>query len=389
MGETLGRHVPTMEDIGRRAGVSASTVSRVINQNVAVDPATEERVRAAIDELGYRPNLLARSFRRRITHTIGLLVPDNSNPFFAEVARMIEDAGFREGYSVILCNSDLSKDKQAAYVDVLLAKRVDGLVLVSTGLISLTDGPDPIQRVLEAGIPCVVIDRDLGDLPVDQVLVDNEMGGYLAGRYLVELGHQHIACIVGPSDITPSAGRFAGFELALSEAPVPLESVANIMSNGRYDGGEAAVRELLSRGVDFTALFVFNDLVAIGAHGALRRAGLRVPEDVSIVSFDDVALASAVYPPLTTVAQPIAEIADLSVRLLIDRIAEKDAPHARVVLPTSLIERESSGPPGVRSPEPVVGGDRLFTSEVGRDVESANGAFTGAVKGGGVDSEQS
>lgn len=365
MGEPVEKRIPTMEDIGRRAKVSASTVSRVINQSVAVDPATEQRVRAAIDELGYRPNLLARSFRRRVTHTIGLLVPDNSNPFFAEVARMIEDAGYREGYSVILCNSDLSKEKQAAYLDVLLAKRVDGLILVSSGLISLTDEPDPIQRVLEAGIPCVVIDRDLGDLPVDQVLVENEMGGYQAGRYLVELGHERIACIVGPSDITPSAGRFAGFELALSEAPVSLKPVASIMCNGRYDGGEAAVRELLDLGVDFTALFVFNDLVAIGAHGTLRRAGLRVPEDVSIVGFDDVALASAVYPPLTTVAQPIAEMANTSVRLLINRIAEKDTPHARVVLPTTLVERESSGAPGAWASEPSPSDDRLATSEVG------------------------
>jgi LacI family transcriptional regulator len=354
MGEPFTRRIPTMEDIGRKAGVSASTVSRVINQSVAVDPATEERVRAAIDELGYRPNLLARSFRRRITHTIGLLVPDNSNPFFAEVARMIEDAGFREDYSVILCNSDLSMEKQTAYLDVLLAKRVDGLILVSTGLISSDGGPDPIERVLQAGVPCVVIDRDLGDLPVDQVLVDNEMGGYLAGRYLVDLGHERIACIVGPSDITPSAGRFAGFESALAEASPKREPVASIMCNGRYDGGEAAVRELLSLGVDFSALFVFNDLVAIGAHGALRRAGLRVPEDVSIVSFDDVALASAVYPPLTTVAQPIAEIADLSVRLLINRIAEGEAPHARVVLPTTLVERESAGVPAATASEATV-----------------------------------
>jgi LacI family transcriptional regulator len=354
MGESVNRRIPTMEDIGRRAGVSASTVSRVINQSVAVYPATEERVRAAIEELGYRPNLLARSFRRRVTHTIGLLVPDNSNPFFAEVARMIEDAGFREGYSVILCNSDLSMDKQTAYLDVLLAKRVDGLILVSTGLISSGGGPDPIQRVLEANVPCVAVDRDLGDLPVDQVLVDNERGGYLAGRHLVELGHERIACIVGPSDVTPSAGRFAGFEEALAEASPKLEPVTNIMSNGRYDGGEAAVRELLSLGVSFSALFVFNDLVAIGAHGALRRAGIRVPEDVSIVSFDDVALASAVYPPLTTVAQPIAEIADLSVRLLINRIAEKEAPHARVVLPTTLVERESSGPPAGPASEAAV-----------------------------------
>jgi LacI family transcriptional regulator len=335
-----------MADIARKANVSVSTVSRVINQSVVVDPATESRVRDAVRELGYRPNLLARSFRRSVTHTIGLLVPDNSNPFFAEVARMIEDAGFREGYNVILCNSDLSQEKQAAYVDVLLAKRVDGLILVSSGLVSL-DGEDPIQRVLDAGVPCVVIDRDLGTMPIDQVLIDNHQGGYLAGKYLVDLGHRDIACIAGPTDTTPSAGRFAGFNQALAEADPELKPVAFLNSNGRNDGGEAAVKELLRMDVPFSAIFVFNDLVAIGAHGALRRAGLRVPEDVSLISFDNVMLSSAVYPPLTTVAQPIAEMAELSVRLLLERMANKEAPYARTVLSTTLVERESSGPPAL------------------------------------------
>lgn len=338
-----------MADIARKASVSVATVSRVINQNVPVDAVTEKRVRSAIDELGYRPNLLARSFRRRVTHTIGLLVPDNSNPFFAEVARMVEDAGYREGYNVILCNSDLSQEKQDAYLDVLVAKQVDGLILVSSGLITPQENQDPIQRVLESGVPCVMIDRDLGELPVDQVLVDNEQGGYLAGRYLTELGHRSMACIVGPSDVTPSAGRFAGFERALTEVDPELKPVAYLSSNGRYDGGEAAIKQLLEQGTPFTAIFVFNDLVAIGALGALRRAGLEVPNDVSLVSFDDVELASAVWPSLTTVAQPIEEMANLSVRLLLDRMTNRDVPYARVVMPTSLIERESCGPPPIRS----------------------------------------
>jgi LacI family transcriptional regulator len=340
-----------MADIAREANVSVSTVSRVINQTVFVEPETEERVRAAIQKLSYRPNLLARSFRRRVTHTIGLLIPDNSNPFFAEVARMIEDAGFREGYNVVLCNSDLSQEKQEIYLDVLLAKQVDGLIVVSSGLIMQPEGRDPIRRVMESGVPLVVVDRDLGDTPVDQVLVDNEHGGYLAGRYLTDLGHREIACIVGPNEATPSAGRFAGFERALADADPALKPVAYVACNGRPEGGEAAVRELLSSNTRFTAIFVFNDLVAIGAHGALRRAGLRVPDDVSLVSFDNVRLASAVYPPLTTVAQPIAEIGDMSVRLLLRRIEEADAPPARVVLPTALIERETCGPPPVHMVE--------------------------------------
>ena len=331
----------TIKDVADRAGVSISTVSRVVNQTVAVDPTTEERVRAAIDALGYRPNLLARSFRRRVTHTIGLLVPDNSNPFFADLARVIEDAGFAGGYSVILCNSDLSEVKQATYVDALLAKRVDGLILVSSGLVPTPSGFDVIGRILEAGTPCVVVDRDLGETPVDQVLVDNDRGGGLVGDYLTRLGHRRFACIVGPNDLTPSAGRIAGFRRALAAAGAELDPAAVVRGNGRYDGGAEAARELLRRGVDFTALFAFNDAMAIGALGALHRAGRRVPDDVSVVGFDDIVQSSAMCPALTTVAQPIAEMGQRSVALLLERLARRDAPFSRVVLPTWLVERES------------------------------------------------
>jgi len=163
--------VATIRDVAQRAGVSVTTVSHVVNNTRPVEPNTQARVRVAIEALGYRPNLLARGLRSRKTNTIGLLVPDNSNPFFAEVARAIEDAVFEQGYSVILCNSDMKEAKQDAYLSVLLAKQVDGLILISSG-----DSPDPVKRIMQAGVPVVVVDRELGDLPVDQVLVDNEQG---------------------------------------------------------------------------------------------------------------------------------------------------------------------------------------------------------------------
>lgn len=335
---------PTLQDVAARAGVSVSTVSRVVTGSVAVEAGTAERVREAIAALGYRPNLLARSFRRRVTHTIGLLVPDTSNPFFAELARTIEDAGFAEGYSVILGNSDLSPVKQETYIDVLLAKRVDGVILASSGLIPRADGHDAVERILEAGVPCVVVDRDLGEMPVDQVLVDNERGGYLAGEHLLGLGHRRIACLVGPNDLTPSAGRIAGLRRALAEAGLAVAEEHLVRGNGRPDGGAAAARTLLGHGLDVTAVFAFNDQMATGAVGALQRAGCRVPEDVSVVGFDDIPLAAAIYPALTTVAQPIAEMGALGVRLLLDRIARRDAPWRRELLETRLVVRESTGP---------------------------------------------
>ena len=337
--------VITMRDVAVRSGVSISTVSRVITGAVPVDPATADRVREVIAELGYRPNLLARSLRRQETRTIGLVVPDNSNPFFAEVARAIEDAGFADGYNVVLCNSDLSAVKQASYIDALLAKRVDGLILASSGLIPADDGHDAVERILAAGVPCVVVDRDLGEMPVDQVQVNNIHGGYLAGKHLLELGHRRIACLVGPSDVTPSAGRFEGFRRALAEAGVAIEPALLARGDGRPDGGVAAVRQFLEQGMPATASFAFNDQMATGAVGALQRAGFHVPRDVSVIGFDDVPLASAIYPALTTVAQPIVEMGALGVQLLLERIARRDAPYQRVLLPTWLVVRESTASP--------------------------------------------
>ncbi len=357
-GET--RRAPTITDIARRAGVSAATVSRVINRTVPVDPDTEARVRAAIRELDYRPNLLARSFRRRQTQTIGLLVPDNSNPFFAELARAIEDIGFAEQYNVILCNSDLSETKQSHYIDVLLDKRVDGIILTSSGLITGETGADSAARIREAHVPFVVIDRDLGEYPVDQILVDNHQGGALAGRHLIELGHRRMACVVGPSDLTPSAGRIAGFRGALREAGIDLPDALVVQGDGRHSGGTASVRTLLQRNVDFTAIFAFNDVMAAGVIGELQRSGLRVPGDVSVIGFDDIPIAAAMYPSVTTIAQPIAEMARHGVDLLLRRIRGPDTPFERLVLPTRLVPRESTASPATQ--ESRKGGRRTAAS---------------------------
>ncbi len=329
----------TVYDVARQAGVSTTTVSHVINGTRFVDLQTEERVRGAITQLGYRPNLLARSLRRQETHTIGLLVPDNSNPFFAEVARVIEDAGFAQGYSVILCNSDLSEAKQAAYLDVLLSKRVDGLLLVSS-----VAQPGPLEQIGAAGVPVVVVDRDVSDFPVDQVMVANDDGGYLAGQYLVRLGHRRIGCITGLHDDTPSRGRVIGFRRALVQAGVALPCAAVVRGNERYDGGEAAMGELLQRDLGLSAVFVFNDVMAIGALNALRRAHVSVPDAMSIIGFDDILQASAMVPALTTIAQPVKELGQVSVRLLLDRLLHPDKPPSRVSLPVRLIERESVRP---------------------------------------------
>ncbi len=226
----------TIRDVAARARVSVSTVSHVINSTRFVDPTTEDRVREAIEALGYRPNSLARSLRRRGTSTIGLLLPDNF-PFFADVAQAIEDAGFQQGYSVILCNADGSEAKEKAYIDVLLSKQVDGLLYISSG-----SPGEPLRAVLEAGVPVVVLDREVEGISVDHVLVDNEQGGYLAGKYLIELGHRRIGCIAGPTNVALSVKRLAGFQRALAEASVELPPEAVVHSKFQYESGVEAMQ---------------------------------------------------------------------------------------------------------------------------------------------------
>lgn len=328
----------TMRDVAARANVSVATVSHVINGTRFVDPQTVDRVRMAIDALGYRPNSLARGLRRNETSTIGMLLPDNSNPFFGEIARAIEDVGFAEGYNVILCNSDGSGAKEAAYVDTLLSKQIDGIILISSG-----NSFAPLHSILNAGVPCVVIDRQLGDLAVDQVLIDNERGGYLAGQHLVQLGHRRIGYIAGPGQLSLSAHRLTGFRRALSEAGLSLPDEAVVPGDFLYKGGADGMSELLRRDLGLTAVFAANDRMAVGAISVLHRAGKDIPREMSIIGYDNIPLASATWPALTTIAQPMTEMGQVGISLLLERVKrrEENLPPRRVMLSVRLIERES------------------------------------------------
>lgn len=328
--------MPTIREVAQHAQVSSATVSHVINRTRFVDPDTQARVKQSIKTLGYRPNLLARSLRRRETRTIGLLVPDNANPFFAEFARVVEDAGFAEGYSVILCNSDRSETKEQAYLDLLLAKQIDGIIVISA-----TERTDMLEHVLELGVPMVVVDGNTAQLPVSQVQVANEQGGYLAGRYLARLGHRRVGCIGGPSGASPSWMRVVGLQRALREAGAELGPRAIIEGDFRYTGGQTGMRTLLDRGLGLTAVFAANDLMAIGAMLTLRRAGLAIPGDISIIGFDNIMQASTMIPALTTVEQPVNELGRAAVDMLFDQMLKRASRAAHVEVATRLVERES------------------------------------------------
>src|ERR1044071_10431529 len=272
----------TIREVAESAGVSYATVSHVINNTRVVTQETRERVLAAMATLDYHPNALARSLRQGKTNTMGLVLPDSANPFFAEISRSIEDEAFKNGYSVFLCNTELDTKRELFYVDVLSKKQVDGIIFVAAG-----DQPDSLDFLRRQNMSVVMIDRDLPNVEVDVVLTDHQLGGYLATKHLIELGHQRIACIAGPSSITPSAERITGYQKALAEAGLPCDE--NLMVRGDYhaQSGLDVTNTILTMTPRPTAIFALNDLMALGALRAAAEAGYSVPKDLAVVGYDD------------------------------------------------------------------------------------------------------
>ena len=330
----------TIRDVAERAGVSITTVSHVINGTRKVEPATAARVEEAVDELGYRPNALARSMRRGTTHTVGVIIPDIANPFFGDLARSLEDHMFEAGYSAIICNSDGDQAKESRYLEVLLSKQVDGLLLVAA-----SQSAEGLLHLVERGTPAVVVDREVDQLSVSQVLVANHKGGRLAGRHLLELGHRDIGVIAGPGGLGTTAQRLEGFESALEEAGVELSAERIVRGDFRAASGRAAMDRWLSEEALPTAVFAENDLMAIGALSAAHLAGLDEPADVSVVGFDGIAFGADVTPPLTTVTQSIEDLASAAIELLFERLRDDSAAPRLVELDVSLAVRGTSGPP--------------------------------------------
>jgi LacI family transcriptional regulator len=330
--------MPTIREVACAAGVSSTTVSHVINETRFVSEVVRTRVLDAIKDLGYQPNVLARSLRRGETRTIGLILPDSANPFFAEIGRCIEAAAFDFDYSVVLCNSEGNLRREQHYTEVLTTKQVDGIVFVAAG-----DHANSLSILLDRGLPFVLIDRDLPDVKADTVLGDNHQGGYLATRHLLALGHRQIGCISGPSNVTPSAQRVTGYRQALTEVALPIEESLILRGNFHPESGWAAASKLLRRPTPPTAIFACNDLMAIGVIRAAADAGRRIPEDLAVVGFDDIELSAFTAPPLTTVRQPTTDMGRRAVKLLTDRISSRELPHRREILPPTLTIRKSCG----------------------------------------------
>ena len=339
----------TMSDIAKASGVSVTTVSHVLNKSRAVREETMDRVHAAMEELGYRPNALARGLRRQETLTIGFVVPDLSNPFFAEIGQGVEAASFDAGYNVIFSRTAGDPAREQRVVASLLEKRVDGIIIAS-----VESSPDRLRQLSETGIPMVMVDRDSADFSGDVVLSDNVAGGQQVAQHLAQLGHSRIGCIVANAALQPGApGRLHGFQQGMSSAGLPSDGYIfggekhSQKGENESDAGYRTMKEILSRPSPPSAMFVTNDLMAIGTLRAAAEMGVKVPDELSIVGFDDIALAQYTSPALTTVSQPRQEMGRMAAQLLIDRAADKNRSRERVILDVSLIVRESTAANGV------------------------------------------
>ncbi|MCZ8517938.1 MULTISPECIES: LacI family DNA-binding transcriptional regulator [Paenibacillus] len=330
----------TIYDVAKEAGVSIATVSNAINGKGKVSKKRREHIFKIMEELDYQPSLIASALMGKKTYSVGLLIPDISNPFFAEIARAIEDQAHTDDYSVIMCSTDNQDERVERYIALLEQKRVDGIV-IGTGV----DNTDILARLQTKNMPIVLIARETSALVVDTVLVDDFIGGMMAARHLTELGHRRLAILSENLRVSSSRERIRGFKQGLLEMQIPFDDHNVVICEHRVEEGRRGAAELLGRPDPPTAIFCCNDLLAIGAMQGAKQLGVKVPDQLSIVGFDDTILAQVTDPPLTTVAQPIATMGKQAFKLLIDNVQHAESTKRRIVLRPELRLRQSTAGP--------------------------------------------
>ncbi len=331
---------PTIYDVAKLAGVSTATVSRALNGTGQIAPATRTAIEQAVEQLGYRANTIARSLVTKSTQTIAFLLPDITNPFYATLVSGIQELALQSDHTMLLCTTEGDPEREEQYLRLLQAKQVDG---------ALVDGlvlpPDRIARFVEDGFPIVCLDRDVNSRSVPLVQVDNRLGARLATEHLLSLGHTRIAHVAGARELRISEERLTGYREALAAAGVTADPRLVAAGHFTEEGGYEATRALLESGVELSAVFAANDLSAIGVVNAITESGRGVPADVSVVGFDDVRLSAFTSPPLTTIQQPAAEIAQRATEILIGLIHGRKVRKLRYVLEPKLVVRASTAPP--------------------------------------------
>ncbi|ELY2498271.1 ribose operon transcriptional repressor RbsR [Cronobacter sp. JZ38] len=328
----------TMKDVARLAGVSTSTVSHVINKDRFVSDAIRVRVEDAVRTLNYAPSALARSLKLNQTRTIGMLITASSNPFYSELVRGVERSCFERGYSLVLCNTEGDEQRMNRNLETLLQKRVDGLLLLCTE----THQPSPAIMTRYPAIPTVMMDWSPFDGDSDVIQDNSLLGGDIATRHLIEKGFTRIACVTGPLDKTPARQRLEGYRTAMRRAGLPVPEGYEVIGDFEFAGGLRAMQSLLALPEPPQAVFMGNDAMAVGAYQALYQAGLRIPQDIALVGYDDIELARYMTPPLTTIHQPKDELGELAIDVLIHRMAQPELQQQRLQLTPVLMERGSA-----------------------------------------------
>lgn len=331
----------TIRTVAERAGVSTATVSRVLAGIGNPRPDTAAAVMRAVTELGYRPSGVARSLRMRRTRTLGLIITDIENPFFPELVVAADSAARSRNYSIILGSAAYDENRAMHYLDLMVDRRVDGLIIASSQVSN-----ESWHWLERSPVPVVVANAEPGGLGVTVITSDNAGGSRLAVEHLLGLGHRRLGYIRGHEGFTADVPRFEGFRAACADAGLAASDVVVLRGDGQFEGGEHAMAELLAQGSPVTGVICYNDVTAIGAMRAIRTAGLHVPRDISVVGCDDIAAASWVTPALTTVAQQKAEMGRLAVEYLAMALDMdgQTGETATIRIPMILRVRESSGP---------------------------------------------
>ncbi|MDQ0339809.1 LacI family transcriptional regulator [Caldalkalibacillus uzonensis] len=328
----------TIYDVAREAGVSMATVSRVVNGNPNVKPVTRKKVLETIKRLGYRPNAVARGLASKRTTTVGVIIPDISSLFYAELARGIEDIATMYNYNIILCNSDQRPQKEIHLINTLLEKQVDGLLFMGN---QITE--EHIELFTTSTVPIVLASTKDEKEEMPSVVIDYEQAAYDAVKLLLDKGHTRIGFISGPvEDKFSGQERLTGYRKALEEAGLPVDETLIRYGDYRYDSGLKAAEELIGLAEPATAIVAMSDEMAIGAIHACQDHGLKIPGDVEVIGFDNTRLTSMVRPRLTSVVQPMYDIGAVAMRLLTKYMNKEHIDHHLVVLPHRIEEREST-----------------------------------------------
>ncbi len=332
----------TIKDVAAEAGVSTTAVSLVLNgKSNKISDKTRKQILEVVERLNYRPNHIAMSMVTKTTQTIGLVLPDISNIYFSELSKLIEQACYDNGYNVLYGNTHDMSRRDIDYINIFLDRNVDAIIVILSN--STDDHLREIQKLIKStNTPFIIVDRKL-DIDVGTtIVVDQKMGGYLATQHLINLGHRSIGCITGPKNVYSSIERLNGYKEALLEANLPIQE--NLIFEGDFhrDSGMKALPYLLGRGV--TAIFAFNDMMALGVYKQASYYNLSIPDNLSLVGYDDIFISDFITPPLTSIEQPVKDLADEAVKQVLNAIKNKNSEHNSFIFHPMLKVRGSTKP---------------------------------------------